>query len=246
MSRLAAPLVLLALVVVGPGSGSAVGTAQRESVETLVRAARAHQEALAHLLALQERDLARAEAEVLKRRGLAAQELIARRDVTDAEERAARVAGAADETRREIARAEAVITEAHASLAVDTAPPAPGEERRTPEHVAFGGGGPWSLGRLPALQRFFTERFGRSLPVSAYGQTPTHDALGFDHRDAVDIAVHPDTAEGHALLTYLKAERIPFIAFRAAARGVSTGAHVHVGEPSPRQPRAPEGRRSAR
>jgi hypothetical protein len=70
--------------------------------------------------------------------------------------------------------------------------------------------------------------------VSALGQTALHDRLGFDHRNAADVAVHPDTVEGRALLDYLRAEGIPFLEFRGPRRGVSTGAHVHVGAASPR------------
>jgi hypothetical protein len=244
MYRLLAAVALVVLAAVLPGPGRAASASPEDPVEALVRAAREHQAALRRLLALQEADRARAEAEVVKRRELAARELVARREVTEAEARAVGVGRAVEETRREIERVETLVTEVRAALTVGAAPPAPGEERRTPEHVAYGGGGAWSLARVPALDRLFTQRFGRPLPVSAYGQTPTHDELGFDHRHAVDVAVHPDTAEGRALLGWLKTERIPFIAFRAAEPGASTGAHVHIGEPSPRRPAAP--RSSAR
>ena len=66
------------------------------------------------------------------------------------------------------------------------------------------------------------------------GQTSLHDRLGFDHRNAVDVAVHPESAEGRALLGYLRARGIPFLAFRGPVAGASTGAHVHVGAPSAR------------
>jgi hypothetical protein len=233
MYRLAAVVALCTLLVAVPGAGREVPVAPRESVEALIDAAREHQEALRRLLAIQEADRDRAEADVVKRRELARRELIARQEVTEAEERAQWLAGAVEETRKEMERAEAVVAEARASLTVARFP-APGEERHTPEHVVYGGGGPWSLARLPALERFFSARFGRRLPVSAYGQTRTHDELGFDHRHAVDVALHPDTLEGRALVAFLKSERIPFIAFRAAEPGASTGAHVHIGEPSPR------------
>ena len=42
---------------------------------------------------------------------------------------------------------------------------------------------------------------------------------GFDHRNALDVAVHPDSPEGRALMDYLRAHGIPFLAFRAARRG---------------------------
>ena len=42
----------------------------------------------------------------------------------------------------------------------------------------------------------FEKQFGKPMPVSAQGETVVHRALGFDHRDRVDVAIFPDTAEG--------------------------------------------------
>jgi hypothetical protein len=70
--------------------------------------------------------------------------------------------------------------------------------------------------------------------VSALGQTATHDRMRFDHRDAIDVALHPDSPEGKALIDHLRRSGIPFIAFRNAAAGASTGAHIHIGRPSHR------------
>jgi hypothetical protein len=70
--------------------------------------------------------------------------------------------------------------------------------------------------------------------VSARGQTATHERLGFDHRNAIDVALHPNSVEGRALLDHLRGRGIPFLAFRGPRPGVSTGAHVHVGTPSAR------------
>lgn len=87
---------------------------------------------------------------------------------------------------------------------------------------------------LPATQRFFKTAFGRDLPVSARGQTLTHDQLGLDHRGGVDIAVSPASKEGAALIEYFKKENIPFRAFEKADPGAATGPHIHMGAPSPR------------
>ena len=51
---------------------------------------------------------------------------------------------------------------------------------------------------------------------------------------ALDVAVHPDTAEGRALMAYLRAASISFIAFRSAVPGAATGAHIHIGPASHR------------
>jgi hypothetical protein len=230
------------LLVAGSAGLTAVAADQLgDSIDSLETAARAHQAALAELLDLQESALATAERALARSRDLAARELIARRDV-DVSEAAVREARAAvDGTRAEIDRAGMVAAEARAAETLARQPaPAPGEEQVTPEHVASAGRRPWSLARIPAIEAFFGGRFGRPLPVSALGQTAVHDRFGFDHRQAADVAVHPDSPEGRALIDYLRAEGLPFIAFRGAKPGVSTGAHVHIGDPSPRVGSAPE------
>jgi hypothetical protein len=66
------------------------------------------------------------------------------------------------------------------------------------------------------------------------GQSSTHDRMDFDHRDAVDVAVGPDSIEGRSLMEYLRKAKIPFLAFRGKIPNASTGAHIHIGRPSPR------------
>ena len=127
------------------------------------------------------------------------------------------------------------MVEAQALQRLAALPPVPpGAEQSTPEVVEYHGVTAWTLAQVASLDRFFSARFGRPLPVSALGQTPVHDRLGFDHRNAADVAVHPDSVEGRALLDHLRALGIPFLAFRGPVAGASTGAHVHVGAPSPR------------
>lgn len=94
--------------------------------------------------------------------------------------------------------------------------------------------GSWSMANLGAVQQFFSSRFGRPLPTSTIGQSATHNRMGWDHRHAVDVGVHPDSAEGRALIAYLQSRGIPFLAFRGAVPGVSTGPHIHIGTPSHR------------
>jgi hypothetical protein len=85
------------------------------------------------------------------------------------------------------------------------------------------------------IKGFFTSKFGRTLPVSAFGQTRLHNRWGFDHRNGVDVALSPDSVEGRALLGRLRGFGVPFIAFRKAIPGIATGAHIHVGKPSRRK-----------
>lgn len=226
---------LLIPVLLGGAVATAVAAAPGDEFDALAAAAGEHHRALSELLALQDQDVERATREAGRVRELLARELVARRDVEEADRRVTWLRTELDKLRDEIARVDALIAEARAgAVLARIPPPARGEERQAPELLASGGRGPWSLARLPAIERFFETRFGRPLPVSAHGQTPLHDRLGFDHRHALDVAVHPDTAEGRALVAWLRSEGIPFLAFRSAEREASTGAHVHVGDPSPR------------
>jgi hypothetical protein len=94
--------------------------------------------------------------------------------------------------------------------------------------------GSWSMANLGTVQQFFSTTFGRALPISTIGQSATHNRLGWDHRHAVDVGLHPDSNEGRALIAYLQNAGIPFLAFRGAVPGVSTGPHIHIGSPSHR------------
>jgi hypothetical protein len=101
--------------------------------------------------------------------------------------------------------------------------------------MVSGMGAPWSREVMARVERFFESRFGRALPVSARGQTPVHDRLGLDHSRAVDVAVHPASVEGQALIRYLTKSRVAHLAFRSALPGAATGAHIHIGPASPRR-----------
>jgi len=105
-----------------------------------------------------------------------------------------------------------------------------------PQQLAerFDGNGAFSASDLVRLESAFHREFARPLPISARGQTAVHAALGFDHSDRIDVAVHPDRPEGLWLRRYLETNRIPFFAFRAPVPGKSTGPHIHVGPLSPR------------
>ncbi|MGH9662745.1 MAG: hypothetical protein ACRD96_29615 [Bryobacteraceae bacterium] len=91
------------------------------------------------------------------------------------------------------------------------------------------------------LELAFHLRFAKSLPVSARGETAVHRSLGFDHRNRIDVAVHPDDPEGVWLRQYLMTSNIPFYAFRRSVRGKATGAHIHVGPQSTRIARLVKG-----
>jgi hypothetical protein len=206
-----------------------------EALADLERRTREYQDSLGRLVSLHDEALARAAADAERIRRLHAEGLVARRDLDDAGRAVVDARSRLEEAQRQLADSEGLLAEAHALRRLAALPPiAPGAEQATPDVVQYRGVAAWTLAQIESLDAFFEARFGRPLPVSAVGQTAVHDRLGFDHRNAVDVAVHPDSVEGRALLDYLRVRRIPFLAFRGPVAGASTGAHVHVGAPSPR------------
>lgn len=102
----------------------------------------------------------------------------------------------------------------------------------TAAFIRYNGPADWSLDDAGKIGKFFFEHFGHAMPISAMGQSATHDRMGLDHREAMDVAVQPDSTEGRGLMAYLREAGIPFIAFRNRIRGMATGAHIHIGRPS--------------
>jgi hypothetical protein len=98
------------------------------------------------------------------------------------------------------------------------------------------GSGSWSISDSARVEKFYLNKFGRPLPLTALGQSDLHTRWGYDHRQGMDIGLHPDSREGKVLIEFLRTEDIPFLAFREAVPGVATGPHIHVGNPSRRLP----------
>ena len=96
------------------------------------------------------------------------------------------------------------------------------------------GNGRWRLADAARVKDFFLTTFNRPLPLSAFGQSDLHDRWGWDHRNGMDVGLHPDSREGRVLIAFLREQSIPFLAFRSAIPGVATGPHIHIGNRSPR------------
>jgi hypothetical protein len=105
---------------------------------------------------------------------------------------------------------------------------------KTTSFIRFMGAGRWLLSQSNTIQSFFQQSFNRPLPVAVFGQGAIHNRWRLDHRNAMDISLHPDGPEGQALIRYLQSNGIPFLAFRGAIPGVATGPHIHIGMPSHR------------
>jgi hypothetical protein len=106
---------------------------------------------------------------------------------------------------------------------------------RTTSFIRYNGAGSgWGLAEAWKVQRFFSDTFKKELPIAVFGQGAIHDRWRLDHRNAMDISLHPDSAEGQALLAFLQKNGIPYLAFRSAIPGTATGPHIHIGRPSHR------------
>ena len=208
--------------------------AARSRAEQL-RATREYKESLERLLALRDADVQRAQTQAQRTRDLVERGIVARSELDVSERAVAEARARLDQTWNEAVIAASLIAKvlAYEEPGATRMLP-PGGEITTATLLRFQGRRPWALSLTGALQDFFSRTFGRALPVSAYGQTAVHDKLGFDHRNAVDVAVHPDSAEGRSIMDWLRKSGVSFLAFRGAVAGAATGAHIHVGEPSQR------------
>ena len=200
-----------------------------------VSAAKKHKESVQALIPFYEASLKTATEALEQRRELQAKGLIAKSELDTAERAITEAKTQLDQARQQLVESEQLIAEASA----ETARPAlkfgaKGRYMATPAVMRYSGTGSWALTQASTVKDFFASKFGRQLPVSALGQSDTHNRLGFDHRNSVDVAVHPDSVQGKALIDYLRGNGIPFLAFRSAIRGVATGAHIHIGNPSHR------------
>lgn len=206
--------------------------------EEFVKATNEYKASLEKLRASYSRNVVQAEERLARTRTLFDQGLVSKRDV-EADERAVADANAkVNEVTQKMAEADTQIAqtllEADAEKKFAKTKIPKGGMLRTSAYIRFNGGGSWALSDAWKVQRFFLDSFKRQLPVAVFGQGSIHDRWRLDHRNSMDVSLHPDSAEGQALLNFLRANGIPFLAFRAAIPGTATGPHIHVGRPSHR------------
>ena len=217
-----------------PSSKATLANRVAETRADLVTASKVYKASLEKLLPFEEAELKNEADELERRKPLVLEGIISKRDLEASEQKLAAAQAKVNGTRLLLGEADAMIAEASGESQLAKLSARPGSYYTTAALIRFNGTARWALTDIAKVQGFFTSRFKHALPVSAYGQTAVHDHLGFDHRNAVDVAVHPDSAEGQAIMVYLRSLGIPFIAFRHAVAGSATGAHIHVGYPSHR------------
>lgn len=189
------------------------------------------------LLALQQAEVEKLTESTDQLKQLHSEGLIARIEVEKAEQELTAAKARVEETRLQISSSERVAAEIKKAEEVAKAKslvkPTLMPLNKTAT-VMRSTAGSWSISNLSTVQQYFSSKFGKPLPTSAIGQSATHNRMGWDHRNSVDVGLHPDSAEGRALIAYLQSAGIPFLAFRSAIPGVATGPHIHIGSPSHR------------
>jgi hypothetical protein len=208
-----------------------------------VQATKNYMASLAQLLPHYEAEVKRADERLTNMRELFKDGLVSKRELDEEEQKlktaraqVAKVEGQLKNADVQIAEtlveAEAEEAAAKALAKAKSAPRASGGLLTTTGYIRYGGARAWSLNEAGSVMQFYTRSFGRQLPVSSFGQSPVHDRWGYAHHNAMDVGVSPDSAEGRALMEYLRSSGIPFTAFRFAIPGTATGPHIHIGRPS--------------
>ena len=207
--------------------------------EEFINATKDYKTSLEKLLAIYQGNVKKAEEKLELSKKLLAEGLIARSQLEENERAVVIAKEKVSETKRQMTGADEQI----AAVLVETA----ADEQiakdlrlarqrlvRTAAFTRFTGGSGWNLSEAWKIQRFFSDTFRKQLPIAVFGQGPIHERWRLDHRNAMDIQLHPDGVEGQALLNFLQKNGIPYLAFRAAIPGTATGPHIHIGRPSHR------------
>lgn len=221
-----------------------VSSAQDELTKSRAEFARLTEEykkSLEVLVTLFEKNVKQAEEKASKIRELYREGLVSKREVEESDEAVKKAQAQVENARKQIRAADEQVAQmmveakemeelakatAKANARLTTA--------TSSSSIRYAGAGNWLLSESWKIQQFFQQKFGRPLPVSAFGQTALHNRWGLDHRNSMDVGLSPDSIEGQALMGFLRANGIPFLAFRGAISGTATGPHIHIGLPSRR------------
>jgi hypothetical protein len=203
-----------------------------------INAANEYKTSLEKLLSLYENNVKKAEDKLVIAKKLFDEGLIAKNQIDADELAVVKEKDKVAETRRQIVNADTQIAEtlieAKAEEQMAKTRLAKGGYISTTSFIRFNGAVGWGLNDAWKVQRFFSDAFKKPLPIAVFGQGAIHDRWHLDHRNAMDVSLNPDSAEGQSLMNFLRTNGIPFSAFRQAIPGTATGPHIHIGRPSHR------------
>ena len=209
--------------------------AASKSRDHLIATSKTYRESLEQLLVLHKQNEERTAQSVEKKRQLFDMGLIAKRELEEVEGELVEAKNKTVEIQTQIDSVDHLVAEVQVEEQLARMPAvSPGSMPSTALLIRYVGASRWAMSDINKIDAFFRLKFNRPLPVSAIGHTVTHEQLGFDHHNAIDVALHPDSAEGQELINYLRSQGISFIAIRGAIAGSATGAHIHIGPASKR------------
>jgi len=204
-----------------------------------IKATKDYKASLEKLVPLYEKNLQAAETRLANSKELFAQGLISKNELEKAEQKVVSARADIQDARKQMDGADTQIAQVLVEIETEKQM---GKLKRVPKggmimttaFIRFNGAGPWSIAQANTIDAFFRQRFGRPLPIAVLGQGAIHNRWRLDHRNAMDLSLNPDGAEGKAVTDFLRSQGIPFSAFRQAIPGTATGPHIHVGLPSHR------------
>lgn len=207
--------------------------------EDYVRTTNEYKASLEKLLVIYEENVKRAEDKLSTSKKLFDQGLLAKAQVEENERAVRAEKNKVSEVRTQMSNADTqianLLVEAQADeLLAKNLKLARSKLVRTTSFTRYNGMSGWTVGDAWKIQRFFSDTFHKALPIAVFGQGAIHDRWRLDHRNAMDISLHPDGPEGQSLLGFLQKNGIPYSAFRSAIPGTATGPHIHIGRPSHR------------
>jgi len=204
-----------------------------------IKSTKDYKASLQKLLTLYQASVKKAEQHHEQMQKLLAQGLVSRHEVEETESALSDANLKVTGVEQQIAGADNQIANALIEIEGDKEmaklrPMGKGSIVQTTSFIRFAGAGRWVLSQAGPIESFFQQTFKRPLPIAVFGQGAIHNQWRLDHRNAMDISLNPDGAEGQALIRFLQSNGIPFSAFRGAIPGVATGPHIHIGMPSHR------------
>ena len=212
-------------------------TAQIEKLhEEYIKLTKEYKASLEKLLPLYEKVQQTAEQRLTQSRELFNQGLISQRELDDSERADAEARAKVDEVRTQMTGADTQVAQALVEVQTEKqiGKIPKGGFLRSTSLIRYDGAGPWALSQVGKIDTFFRQKFGRPLPIAVFGQGAIHNQWHLDHRNAMDVSLNPNDPEAQALMDFLRANGIPFSAFRTAIPNVATGPHIHIGLPSHR------------
>ena len=201
-----------------------------------IKATKDYKASLEKLLPLYQTNQKNADQRFAQSKELFTQGLISKRELDDTERNAAEATAKVEDVRKQMSGADTQVAQALVEMETDKqiGKLRKGAFVRSTSLIRYAGAGPWALSQVGKIQTFFQQKFGRPLPIAVFGQGPIHNQWHLDHRNAMDVSVNPNGPEAAALMDFLRANGIPFSAFRTAIPNVATGPHIHIGLPSHR------------